>query len=102
MNEFLKSYKKDSSVIMYAAYRMSKAAMNAYTRILAKKYPKFRINAVCPGYVKTDINHHTGHLTIEEGAASLVRLAMLPNDGHTGLFFAQQEVSSFWNVEVLE
>ena len=95
LNKFLKDYKIESSEIMYVAYRMSKAAMNAYTRILAKKYPKFKINAVSPGYVKTDINHHTGHMTIEEGATSVVRLAMLPDDGSSGLFFAQQEVSSF-------
>ncbi|KAF3455803.1 hypothetical protein FNV43_RR00445 [Rhamnella rubrinervis] len=95
LNEFLKDFEKDSLEIKYAAYVMSKASMNAYTRILATKYPKFRINAVCPGYVKTDINYHTGHLTIEEGAISLVRLAVLPDDGPSGLFFYQQEVSSF-------
>ena len=37
------------------SYILSKAAMNAYTRVLAKKYPDFRINCVCPGFVKTDI-----------------------------------------------
>ncbi|KAF3455802.1 hypothetical protein FNV43_RR00444 [Rhamnella rubrinervis] len=95
LNEFLKEYKKDSSEVKYVAYKMSKAAMNSYTRILAKKYPKFRINAVSPGYVKTDINCHTGHMTIEEGATSVVRLALLPDDGPSGLFFARQEVSSF-------
>ncbi|KAJ4726977.1 (+)-neomenthol dehydrogenase [Melia azedarach] len=42
-----------------SGYIQSKAAMNAYTRILAKKYPNFCINCICPGYVKTDINYNT-------------------------------------------
>ncbi|XP_024160844.1 (+)-neomenthol dehydrogenase [Rosa chinensis] len=58
-----------------SGYILSKAAMNAYTRILAKKYPSFRVNSVCPGYVKTDINFNTGVLPVEEGAASVVNLA---------------------------
>ncbi|KAL0425962.1 UNVERIFIED_CONTAM: NAD-dependent malic enzyme isoform, mitochondrial [Sesamum radiatum] len=61
-----------------AAYTISKAAMNAYTRILAKKYPGFRINSVCPGYVKTDINCNTGILAVEEGAESVVSLPCWP------------------------
>lgn len=39
-----------------SAYKVSKAVINAYTRILAKRYPKFCVNCVCPGFVKTDIN----------------------------------------------
>ncbi|MCL7043187.1 hypothetical protein MKW94_022455, partial [Papaver nudicaule] len=53
-----------------SAYTVSKASVNAYTRILAKKYPTFRINCVCPGFVKTDINLNSGVLTVEEGARS--------------------------------
>ncbi|XP_047952584.1 (+)-neomenthol dehydrogenase-like [Salvia hispanica] len=45
---------------LLAAYTVSKAAMNAYTRLLAKKKPDIRINSVCPGYVKTDLNYSTG------------------------------------------
>ncbi|KAK6162386.1 hypothetical protein DH2020_002227 [Rehmannia glutinosa] len=55
----------------------------------------FRINCVCPGYVKTDITYNTGVLTVEEGAESPVRLALLPDDGPSGLFFVRKEVSSF-------
>ncbi|XP_050386408.1 (+)-neomenthol dehydrogenase-like [Argentina anserina] len=79
---------------MGSGYTVSKAAMNAYTRILAKKYPGFRINSVCPGYVKTDINFSTGFLSVDEGAASVVNLALLPNDGPTGQFFFRYEVRS--------
>ncbi|KAJ9171347.1 hypothetical protein P3X46_014731 [Hevea brasiliensis] len=67
-----------------SAYILSKAAMNAYTRILAKKLPTFRIKCVCPGYVKTDINMNRGILSVEEGAESPVTLAPLPNDGPSG------------------
>ncbi|KAG8391787.1 hypothetical protein BUALT_Bualt01G0223300 [Buddleja alternifolia] len=100
LNEFLKDFKEGSIEAKgwpqyFGAYILSKAAMNAYTRILAKKYPNFLINCVCPGYVKTDINHNTGILTVEEGAESPVRLALLPDDGPSGLFFVRKEVSSF-------
>ncbi|XP_061340155.1 (+)-neomenthol dehydrogenase-like [Gastrolobium bilobum] len=76
-------------------YSVSKAALNAYTRILAKKYPTFYINAVSPGFVKTDLNYNNGILTVEEGAESAVRLALLPNGGPSGLFFSQNEVAPF-------
>ncbi|KAG8653605.1 (+)-neomenthol dehydrogenase-like [Manihot esculenta] len=78
-----------------SAYILSKAAMNAYTRILAKKLPTFRVNCVTPGFVKTDINYNNGLLSVEEGAESPVRLALLPNDGPSGCFFNQKEESPF-------
>ncbi|XP_020413928.1 (+)-neomenthol dehydrogenase-like isoform X2 [Prunus persica] len=80
---------------LFPPYSVSKAALNAYTRILANKYPNFYINCVSPGFVKTDISYNTGILTIEEGAESLVRLAILPNGGPTGLYFLRQEVTPF-------
>lgn len=76
-------------------YILSKAALNAYTRILAKRYPSFRINCVCPGFVKTDINYNTGKLTVQEGAATPVMAALFPDDGPTGSFIVQKEISSF-------
>nr|GMD74395.1 (+)-neomenthol dehydrogenase-like [Ipomoea batatas]GMD81949.1 (+)-neomenthol dehydrogenase-like [Ipomoea batatas] len=77
------------------AYKVSKAAMNAYTRILAQKYPNFRINCVCPGYVKTDMTINNGMLTPMEGAESIVKLALLPNDGPSGLFFSRANIMAF-------
>ncbi|XP_027906196.1 (+)-neomenthol dehydrogenase-like [Vigna unguiculata] len=77
------------------AYIVSKAAMNGYTRILAKKNPSLCINSVCPGYVKTDITSNTGFLTVEEGAASPVKLALLPNGSPSGLFYFRADVASF-------
>ncbi|PON52903.1 Short-chain dehydrogenase/reductase [Parasponia andersonii] len=98
LREFLKDFKEgllESKVwpTFLSAYTVSKAALNAYTRVLAKKHPSFLINCVCPGFVKTDINFNSGIIPVEEGAASLVRLALLPNDGPSGLFFFRSEVS---------
>ncbi|GMI66870.1 short-chain dehydrogenase/reductase 1 [Hibiscus trionum] len=78
-----------------SAYTLSKAAMNAYTRILAKKYPSFLVNSIGPGFVKTDITCNIGVLTAAEGAENVARLALLPNNGPSGLFFLRKEVSSF-------
>ena len=78
-----------------SAYVLSKAALNAYTRILAKKFPTFRINCVHPGFVKTDINFNHGVLTVEEGAKGPVMLALLPADGPTSLFFDQMKISTY-------
>ncbi|XP_043715191.1 (+)-neomenthol dehydrogenase-like isoform X1 [Telopea speciosissima] len=100
LNQFLKDFKEGSVEAkgwphILSANIVSKAALNAYTRILAKKFPRFHINCVCPGNVKTDINCNTGVLTVEEGAESVVRLALLPDDGPSGLFFIRSQVSLF-------
>ncbi|CAI9781572.1 unnamed protein product [Fraxinus pennsylvanica] len=103
LNKFLQDFKENSLKVNgwpkhLPAYRLSKSAINAYTRIMAKKYPNFYINCVCPGYVKTDINANTGPLTVEEGADSLLKLAMMPDGGAappSGLFFYRQNVSAF-------
>ncbi|XP_061371565.1 (+)-neomenthol dehydrogenase-like [Gastrolobium bilobum] len=100
LNQFLKDFKEGLLETkgwppVSSAYIVSKAGLNAYTRILAKKYPSFCINAVCPGYVKTDLNYNTGHISVDEGAESVVRLALLPNGGSSGLFFSRSEVAPF-------
>ncbi|KAE9605431.1 hypothetical protein Lal_00024790 [Lupinus albus] len=101
IKEFLKDFKEGALESKgwprtLGAYIISKAAMNAYTRILAKNYPTICINSVCPGYVKTDITSNTGFLTTEEGAASPVRLALLSKGSPSGLFYNRTEVSSDW------
>ncbi|XP_043693455.1 salutaridine reductase-like [Telopea speciosissima] len=96
LNKFLKDFKEGLIGTQgWSAYNLSKAALNAYTRILSKKFPRFRINCVSPGYVKTDLNYNTGKFTVEEGAAGPVKLALLTDDGPSGLFFFQKEVTSF-------
>ncbi|KAM2624874.1 hypothetical protein TB1_031812 [Malus domestica] len=100
LSEFLEDYKQGlletkSWPLIFPAYKVSKAALNAYTRTLAKKYPKFCINCGSPGSVKTDMTFNYGILTIDEGAESIVRLALLPNGGPTGLYFVRKEVTPF-------
>lgn len=101
LKEFLKDYKEGSLKIkgwptFASAYAMSKAALNAYTRLMAKKFnPHFHINSVCPGFVKTDMTNNTGSLSIDEGAETPVMLALLPNNGPSGCFFYMGEVIPF-------
>ncbi|XP_030540955.1 (+)-neomenthol dehydrogenase-like [Rhodamnia argentea] len=94
VNVYLENFKNSSSAVP-PPYIISKAALNAYTRILAKKFPGFLVNCVCPGNVRTDINDHTGILSVEEGAESPLKLALLPKGGPTGCFFIRKEQSGF-------
>ena len=100
VNQFLKDF-KDGLLetkgwpVHISSYIIAKAAMNAYTRILAKKYPTFCINAVCPGFCRTDITGNVGLISAAEGAENPVRLALLPKDGPSGCFFYQKEMTSF-------
>jgi NAD(P)-dependent dehydrogenase (short-subunit alcohol dehydrogenase family) len=69
------------------AYPSSKAAVNMLTVQYAKAYPGVRINAVDPGFTDTDLNHHAGTQTVEQGAEVIVRMAQIGPDGPTGGFF---------------
>jgi NAD(P)-dependent dehydrogenase (short-subunit alcohol dehydrogenase family) len=70
------------------AYSVSKAALNAFTRTLAAelKSSGILVNAICPGWVATDMGGSGGR-PVEDGAASVVWAVMLPDDGPTGGFF---------------
>ena len=72
-----------------SAYKVSKAGLNAFTRNLAAELAPHRIkvNAVCPGWVRTDMGGPSAPRTIPKGAASIVWAAQLPPDGPTGGFF---------------
>jgi NAD(P)-dependent dehydrogenase (short-subunit alcohol dehydrogenase family) len=71
-----------------SAYRVSKVGLNALVRILARELAKrrIRVNAVCPGWVRTDMGGRHAQRTVEEGAASIVWAAEAV-DGPTGGFF---------------
>lgn len=75
------------------AYSASKAAVNAWTVQLAQelKDTPIKVNAVHPGYVKTDMNHGGGELEIPDGARSSVRMALLGADGPSGSFMHLDE-----------
>jgi len=76
------------------AYCSSKSALNAMTIALAKdlKNARIKVNAANPGYVATDMNDNKGVRTVEQGAATPVRLALLPDDGPTGGCFSDEGV----------
>ncbi len=71
------------------AYQVTKAALNALTRTLAGELRGSRIlvNAVCPGWVATDMGGAGAPRSVREGAAGIVWAATLPDDGPTGGLF---------------
>jgi NAD(P)-dependent dehydrogenase (short-subunit alcohol dehydrogenase family) len=69
------------------AYPASKTAVNMLTVQYAKAFPNMRINAVEPGFTKTDLNGNTGLQTVEQGAEIIVRMAQIGPDGPTGGYF---------------
>jgi NAD(P)-dependent dehydrogenase (short-subunit alcohol dehydrogenase family) len=71
--------------IGYPAYRVSKAALNAFTRVLAAELAGsgILVNAVCPGWVATDLGGRGG-APVARGAAGIVAAACLAEPGITG------------------
>ena len=71
------------------AYRVSKAALNAYTKSLASElHPRgILVNAVCPGWVASDMGGPEAARTLEQGAESIFWAIALDDDGPTGGFF---------------
>jgi NAD(P)-dependent dehydrogenase (short-subunit alcohol dehydrogenase family) len=74
-----------------AAYRVSKTALNALTRTLAYDETDVKVNAMCPGWVRTDMGGSGASRSVEEGADTAVWLATLPDDGPTGGFFRDRK-----------
>ncbi|WP_063047155.1 SDR family NAD(P)-dependent oxidoreductase [Nocardia pseudovaccinii] len=74
------------------AYSSSKAALNMITVRYAQALPKIKFNVATPGevanrkFAATDMNNHTGQLTVTEGTDSILELATVDADGPTGIF----------------
>lgn len=85
----------DSEGSACPAYRVSKAALNSHTRMLATELAGsgILVNAVCPGWVATDMGGHGGR-PVAEGAAGIVWAAMLPTRPaiHGGFFRDRQRI----------
>lgn len=77
----------------YPAYRISKTALNAVTRIFADECSgqNILINSVCPGWVKTDMGGAGAERPVSKGAETPVWAATLPDGGPTGGFFRDKE-----------
>lgn len=75
-----------------ACYGPSKTALNAYTVALAVelKDSKFKVNCVNPGYTATDFNDFKGIKPVAQGAAVIVKYALLDESGPTGKFFSEE------------
>ena len=78
----------------YLGYAASKAALNMLTVQLAYDLhgTSIKVNSVAPGYTATDLNQHRGTQSIPEGAAEIIRLALLPDNGPTGTFSNAQGI----------
>jgi NAD(P)-dependent dehydrogenase (short-subunit alcohol dehydrogenase family) len=77
----------------FPAYRMSKAALNTLTRMTAAELGPgdVKINAMCPGWVRTDMGGPNATRSVEQGAETAVWLATLPADGPSGGFFRDRK-----------
>ena len=75
-----------------AVYLSSKSAVNMYTVVLAYELrnSNFKINAVCPGYTKTDFNGHRGPGSVEDAGKRITKYALIDQDGPTGKFFSEE------------
>ncbi len=81
----------------YSAYRVSKAGLNALTRILADELrgTNILVNAVCPGWVQTAMGGPNAPVPVDKGADTATWLATLPDGGPTGGFFRDRRLISW-------
>ena len=82
------------SAIQSVSYVPSKTALNAVTVAFANELQAtpIKVNAVCPGFIATDLNNFRGTGSVEEGARAAVRMALLASDGPTGTFSNEEGV----------
>jgi NAD(P)-dependent dehydrogenase (short-subunit alcohol dehydrogenase family) len=85
-------FENANSAYRLPVYQASKAALNMYTLNLAYELRNtpFKVNAVCPGYTKTDFTGHQGTSTVEQAGQRLVKYALLGADGPTGKYFSEE------------
>ncbi|ASL46910.1 3-oxoacyl-acyl-carrier-protein reductase FabG [Burkholderia sp. AD24] len=79
-------------------YPASKTALNALTLAMALELEPegIKVNAVSPGFTKTNLNGYAGTETVEEGAREAVRVALLGADGPTGKFTRWENQTIPW------
>ena len=84
------------------SYQVSKACVNALTKVLAKEHPDVQINCCCPGWVDSDMGRILGKpsKSLEDGAKIPVRLAAGDIGGETGKYWGNQGVFDTGDGEV--
>lgn len=77
----------------YLGYRLSKAALNAVTRVFAAELAPHHIavNSVCPGWVRTDMGGTNASRSVEKGAETIVWLASAPEAAESGFFWRDKK-----------
>ena len=75
------------------AYCISKTALNGVTSQLAAALPKFAVNSVCPGWVRTDMGGSNATRSVAEGASGIVWLAADAPQDQTGKFWRDRKVN---------
>jgi len=80
----------------YAGYRLSKAGLNAQTLLLSNELAgsNIRVNAVCPGWVNTDMGGSSAPRNVEKGAETILWLSTekeIPN----GKFLRDKKIIDF-------
>jgi NAD(P)-dependent dehydrogenase (short-subunit alcohol dehydrogenase family) len=73
----------------WPGYRLSKAALNALTKVTAAETQdsNIKVNSVCPGWVRTDMGGPNATRSVEEAIPGILWAAELDDDGPTGGFF---------------
>jgi NAD(P)-dependent dehydrogenase (short-subunit alcohol dehydrogenase family) len=81
----------------WPAYRLSKILLNLQTRIIAQELTgsNILINAVCPGWVRTDMGGANAPRSVEQGADTIFGLATLPDNGPQGGYFRDRKPLSW-------
>src|ERR1700720_1973728 len=79
-------------------YAASKTALNALTVAMAIELEPegIKVNAVSPGFTKTNLNGYAGTETVEQGAREAVRVALVGRDGPTGTFTRWENATIPW------
>ncbi|KAH9316857.1 hypothetical protein KI387_018626, partial [Taxus chinensis] len=102
INEFLEDIKngvnpkENKWPCLFPTYSVSKAAMNAYTRLVARDMQgKVSVNSVHPGFVQTKMTFGSGDISPAEGAENVVRVALFPPAGPSGQFFLEKHFLGF-------
>jgi len=68
-----RSWKYYENANLFMVYAVSKAALNMYSISLGNQLPKFRVNLIDPGFIRTDLTNNQGNGTPDEAANTIVK-----------------------------